>query len=249
MKNFLIIANWKMQLSYNRSLVYTQEIAHALAHEAHQAEIVICPSYDALAGVKKIINNSSLYLGAQDCSAHAQGPYTGQIQSQSLAEIGCSYCIVGHSEMRALGQSNQEIVQKVNQLINVNIVPIICIGERTQSNNFLDELQDQLFPLITLLKTVSYKTIAIAYEPVWAIGSGITPSKQHIEQVFSYILTCWRNGNLAGQPTLIYGGSVDDKNLQSITTISNLSGLLVGGASLDSQKFKKIVRSCIIDKQ
>lgn len=244
MKNFLIVANWKMQLSYTKAAAYARELANVLGQDASKSSIVICPSYDSLSIVKEIINQSNLQLGAQDCSCHIAGAYTGQVQAQSLADIGCSYCIIGHSEMRKTGQTNEQIAQKAHNLLTVGITPIVCVGETKQGSSFPDEILQQLDPLFAL-PFQSTERLVVAYEPVWAIGTGLVPPAHHIEQVLIHITNHVSRLDKKLTVQLIYGGSVDEKTVALLSNLPHLTGLLIGGASLDSQKFKNIVRSCI----
>lgn len=244
MKNFLIVANWKMQLSYKQTLMYTQEITNALEQEAHAATIVICPSFESLTEVKNIIKGSCLDLGAQDCSTHQKGPYTGQVQAQSLADIGCSYCIIGHHEARQQGQTDYQIARKAHNLLTVGITPILCLGESQKSPDFLGEITKQLDHFLSL-SAVSLQHLAIAYEPAWSIGTGLLPSPEHIEQVFGHISNLFVGAGSSFKLAFLYGGSVDSNSIKVLRSIPHLSGLLIGSATLDSQKFKNIVRSCI----
>lgn len=206
-------------------------------------EIVICPSFPALYTLNEMLVETMVHIGAQNCSPHESGAYTGQVSAQSLKEVGCSYCIIGHSEQREYnGVTDQDVAQAAKQLCEQSIEPIICIGEtkaQFQKNEAIAVLEKQLDPVLGALKNTK-QPITIAYEPVWAIGTGTVPETIYLEKIFQHLSNLFSKVH-SGPWRLIYGGSVSEQTIASFKTIPNLSGFLIGGASLDFQKFEKIV--------
>src|SRR6266404_3252729 len=165
---YLYVANWKMNLSFQQSINFCTHNSDALQKLATTADIVLCPSFDALAPITQYFKNSSIAIGAQNCSEHKSGAYTGEVSAQSLAEIGIKYCIVGHSEQRIYHhETTESITKKIELLYANNITPIICIGETQQefeNNQTLMVLTEQLKPIF--LGTNVPSNVIIAYEPV-----------------------------------------------------------------------------------
>lgn len=186
----LYIANWKMNLSFNQSITFCTDNKNALEQLTQTADIIICPSFVALKPIIGIFKNSSLHIGAQNCSEYATGAYTGEVSALSLAEVGVTHCIIGHSERRQYYyETNATLIQKIYLLYAANIIPIICIGENHQ--DFLDKktcivLAQQLEPILSAVAEQQHhhKHIIVAYEPVWSIGSGIIPEQQQLTMVF-----------------------------------------------------------------
>lgn len=247
MRPFFYIANWKM----SQSLVGAQEFVHALINDSMftslpvTTKIVLCPSFPLLGFLAPELKDTPIALGAQTCSPHASGAYTGQASASTLAEAGCTYCLIGHSERRLLrGETDEQIVGQYNQLVNNNLTPIVCIGETEKEHAAGDTLiilEQQLTLLIKAYQENSARTLLIAYEPVWAIGTGKTPTNDEIAAIFVWLKNHLKN-NLANATTfLIYGGSVDETNSAAIKKIAHIDGLLVGSASLTFKKFKNIV--------
>lgn len=207
-------------------------------------KIILCPSFPALVQTVNEVKNSSICIAAQNCSAQISGSFTGQVDAVTLAQAGCTYCIIGHSECRvAFKETDEEIAAKANQLIAQHIIPIVCIGENLEQKTIgttQEILAKQLAPLIYALKNYVGK-LCIAYEPIWAIGTGHIPSKQELQKTCDFLATYIKNHLTNVQLTLIYGGSVDETNAQEILSIAQIGGLLIGGASLNFQKFQKIV--------
>jgi len=240
-KPFYYIANWKMYLNYKQSLNFIDNhLADLKKLNTDATHIIICPSMIALAPM--IQQSNKLNIGAQTCSEYEQGAYTGEVSATSLAQVGCTHCIVGHSERRHyFGENDNEMVtRKVQQLLNNDISPIICIGENEEEykkGETSDILSQQLKPLLSIIKKAQ-TPIFIAYEPIWAIGTGTVPDSTYIEQVFK-----WISKQMPQRPTffLIYGGSVTPETAESLKKIQLLDGFLIGGASADFQKFKNIV--------
>lgn len=244
MKPFIFAANWKMQLSFDQARSYAQENKQKFVELATEKnKIILCPPSEALQELCDLFKGTPVAVGAQDISAYKSGAYTGQMQAQSLKELGCTYCIIGHSERRNYNhETNQDIAHKAQQLIAVGITPIICIGEnrdqyeKKQTHTVLSE---QLVPLFDTLATA--KQALIAYEPVWAIGTGLVPEISYLEEIFTWLNHQHTSRLPEVNIELLYGGSVNNTNAAKLASIRHLQGFLIGGASLDFQSFKNIV--------
>ena len=250
MKPFLYVANWKTNFSFTQEVAFAKEHHTALIELGKKpgATMVLCPSFCSLAPLNELFKNTPIALGAQDCSAYKPGAHTGQVNAQSLAEVGCTYCLVGHSEQRTQCQeTNEHIAQKVTQLVTHKITPVICIGETNKDHRAgktLTILEEQLAPILALFNHAqALPPLTIAYEPVWAIGTGTTPTLDILHKTYAWLRAHLQQklGHASQEIKLIYGGSVDEKTGLEIITIADLNGILVGGASLDFQKFKNIV--------
>lgn len=244
----LFVANWKMNMLPQQSVewcVKNREELTTLA-KPEGIEIVLCPAYSALGQVHQQIHTiSGVDLGAQDCSAYKEGSFTGEISASMLGELGCAYCIVGHSERRSFfAETNEIIAQKVARLLESAIVPIICIGEsheEFENQQTIKVLRNQLEPVLAVIKTHKPFKVVFAYEPVWSIGTGKIPEKNHLEEVFSFLEGAWQNLPPQAGALMLYGGSVSEENAKSLAQIKGIQGFLIGGASLNFSKFKNIV--------
>lgn len=226
--NKLIVANWKLN-------PLTVREADKLASQINQVsphEVVLCPPIAFLGQV------SYLHLGAQDVSPQIKGAYTGQISASHLASMGVEYCIVGHSERRALGERDELINQKLQALLHYKITPILCVGYGTAVSQDELEVTDVLGSQLTAdLEDIDPKKVIVAYEPVWAIGSGRPATPEHAEQIALYISTKF------SVKSVLYGGSVNSTNSQAFLNQHHIGGLLVGGASLLPEDFNKIIQA------
>jgi len=211
--------------------------------------LVLCPSSTTLYPLAEMFKETLVKLGAQDCSDHTKGAYTGQVSADSLKSLHCSFGIVGHSERRQwCGETNQRVADKCAQLISSNITPIVCVGESLQdyeAGKTLSTLEEQLAPIFTLIKekahTLDTTPVVIAYEPIWAIGTGVTASSDHIDTVFTWLTTATNKIAPSVHWQFLYGGSVSGTTIQNFKKIDRISGFLIGGASLDFQELEKIV--------
>ncbi len=215
------------------------------ALQTERSEVIICPSFDALASCAGIVANSPIKIGAQTVSCYDLGAHTGQVSAQSLSEIGCTHTIIGHSERRQeCHETNEEIAQKVRQLITHNITPIICIGETENEYKAgvgAAVLERQLEPLLPILQEKPGLQPIIAYEPIYAIGTGIVPEPEYLIKMLTAIKENLKINLPDLKYTLIYGGSVAESTIPSLRSIEEIQGFLIGSASLDFQKFQKIV--------
>jgi triosephosphate isomerase len=248
MKNsVLYVANWKMNSSFEDSLMfYTHNKEQLVTLTTHyDTTIVLCPSFPVLHLLADLFKNTSVYIGAQNCSDHVKGAYTSQVDALSLAQAGCTYCIIGHSEARNyLHETDEQIGQKLINLCKQGIRPIVCVGETRdeyENGHTYTVLERQLQPICQSLKQCGNHVYYIAYEPIWAIGTGDTPSYAYIEQVFSWIREYCTQRLPDTGVHMLYGGSVDEHNIADLKKIEGINGFLIGTASLDFQKLQKII--------
>ncbi|MGB8367351.1 MAG: triose-phosphate isomerase [Candidatus Babeliales bacterium] len=237
----IFVANWKMMMSRTKALTFCNDNRAAFAELSQSSQLVICPSFPMLASLVKIFEKTKIAIGAQNCSQYKEGAYTGDVSSKMLAEIGCRYCIVGHSERRYyFGETNKEIAEKIKQLFACNIQPIVCVGETKQeyeNKKTLQVLAQQLDPICQIMNREN--PIIIAYEPVWSIGTGIIPDQYYLSTIFSWLFDYMQQ--IPSHTLFLYGGSVNANNVALIKKIPHVSGFLIGSASTDFQKFEKIV--------
>lgn len=237
----LFIANWKMQIDYNSSLSLAKAYCKSLAKTKN--EIIVAPDFSSLGAVKEIIKKSSLKLGAQDVASEVVGAYTGEVSAKSLKQLGAKYVLIGHSERRLNFKEDSVLLKaKFNTTLAAGLIPVLCIGEnlRAYKNKKTHTiLRHQLEEILSGL-IINDNSLVIAYEPIWAIGSGKAATPAEVEAIHVFI-----KGVLAeiiGQiPKVLYGGSVNAKNATDFLEWPNIDGLLVGGASLKVDEFSKIV--------
>ena len=240
MMKLLYAANWKMYLSATQEISYFEQYKKDFEELVNSGTIAIFPSFISLPIIALKTKNSSLSVGAQDCSFATDGAYTGQISASTLAELNCMYCIVGHSEQRALGLTNEQIVQKILRLYESTITPILCVGETQQEyahGSQEQAIKRQLEPIITAIKNNKVFDLVIAYEPVWAIGTNTTPTNAQIEQIFNLITSMMQSSPV--RLRVLYGGSVTQQTVHQLKGIPGLGGFLIGHASINFQEFKK----------
>ena len=230
------VANWKL----NGNLQFIDQfISNISLPNANSKCVVICPTAIHLDYLSK--NKNGFYVGAQNVSEHEEGAYTGEISVRSLIETNVDFCIVGHSERRQIfKEKDQDINLKSQRLVANNVIPIICIGETLEqkekgiTNTVLEE---QLMNSIPSSST--FENTIIAYEPVWAIGTGLTPTINEIDETHRFIRS---HNDKFNKYKILYGGSVKASNAKEITHLANVDGALIGGASLKSEEFTKIIQ-------
>ena len=240
----LVVGNWKM----NGSRVGNAELLAALkAAGPWVGEVAVCPPTVFLADTVLALQGSNVAWGAQDCSAHESGAYTGEVAAAMLAEFGCRYVIVGHSERRALhGESDQLVADKAKVALAHNLTPIVCVGETLaeREGGRTDEVvKRQLSAVIhTLAHCISQ--VVVAYEPVWAIGTGRTASPEQAQAVHAVLRTqLMAATQRAGEMKILYGGSVKADNAAALFALPDVDGGLIGGASLKAADFSAICRA------
>ncbi len=240
-----------MNLSFSEEIDFVTSNYDGLITLAAQTkqQIILCPSFLSLHAISKIFSQTPIKIGAQTCSPHTHGAFTGQVSPESINSVGCSFCIIGHSETRTRTEEDDEsIALRSVHLLDYDVTPIICIGETKQEQSkTLDILERQLAPLFKAIcsQTIihTYINPIIAYEPIWSIGTGAVADEEHLEMVFAWLHQHTKQACPKIGFKFLYGGSVDEKSIQILKKIPQIDGFLVGKASLDFQEFKKIVLS------
>ena len=238
MRRPLVIGNWKMNGSGAVNIALVEAIAMHNA-DVSNADMVICAPFVYLSDVAKMLKDSSVGVGAQDVSVHLKGAYTGEISASMLTDCGCKYAIVGHSERRQYhGESSLLVAQKALTAYKSGLTPIICLGESLQereSGMVEAVIGEQLQAVQSVLGLVGLAKSVIAYEPVWAIGTGLTATPEQAQEVHRFIRS--RLGDIAEKVNVLYGGSVKSTNAAELFAQNDIDGALVGGASLDAKEF------------
>jgi triosephosphate isomerase len=248
----LIAGNWKMNLDHLQSIAFVQKLAWTLKDAGHQqdaSEVVVFPPFTDLRSVQTLVSADKLAIGygAQDLSEHDSGAYTGEISGAFLAALDCTYVIVGHSERRTLHhETDEELSRKVAAAIRHGLVPVLCVGETAED---LELHGPSAVPVAQLKASLAgiegTPNLVIAYEPVWAIGSGQAATPEQAQQVAAALratLAELFGQEVAEATRILYGGSVKAANIASFMRESDLDGALVGGASLDVTEFASIAR-------
>jgi triosephosphate isomerase len=244
----LLAGNWKM-FGARAAQQELRTLVRGLKLTRPACDVLICPPATLLPILRSIDRDGRVRLGGQTCHAEASGPHTGDISAEMLADAGARYVIVGHSERRAAhGENDPAVAAQVNAAWRAHIEPIVCIGETDAENRAgatVEVLTRQIQGSIPAISAGdSQKALTIAYEPVWAIGTGRTPANDDIERLHKIIKHCLKNRFGEGAETIrvIYGGSVKPENAAAILTLPSVDGALVGGASLKAVDFLAIVR-------
>ncbi len=250
MSKNIIIANWKMQLDVEEALKQAQLLKSLVSENIikRDTEIVICPDFLSLNEVSKVFQDTAIILGAQDGFYEEKGSYTGEVSLKELHDLNCQYVILGHSERRARGETEEVINKKVINALENDLIPIICVGETFKERT--DGLKDHIImhQVYQALKDVELKkdqSIIIAYEPVWVIGSGqvINPQEAtHTALVIKQSILDVLEDKGYDSVRVIYGGSVQTENVKQFTDLKNIQGALVGGASLKASEFIELIK-------
>jgi triosephosphate isomerase len=246
----LIAGNWKMNLNHLEALALVQKIAFSLPEKYFaKVEVAVLPPFTDIRSVQTLVDGDKLLLryGAQDLSQHDNGAYTGEIAGPMLAKLGCAYVVVGHSERREYHEESDELVgKKVRAALRNGITPILCVGERIEvreQGTHVDHCNGQLIAALKGLTAEQVSGVVIAYEPVWAIGTGRVATPADAQEVCRALRA--QLAEKYGQPLadgirVLYGGSVKSNNIAELIAQADIDGALVGGASLDAEEFAKL---------
>ena len=246
MRRPMIAGNWKLHKTLEESSSLVAELIPAVADNKN-VDIVVAPVYTALSKVAETINGTNIKLAAQNCYPEPQGAFTGEVSPPLLKDVGCQYVIIGHSERRQLfGDSDEQVNSKAHALAEAGLGIIFCIGEtleERETDQMFDVLRRQIRLGLKKLSTEQMAEVVIAYEPVWAIGTGKTASDEQVQEAHAFIraLVIELYDEQTGNATrILYGGSVKPGNVDNLMSQPDVDGALVGGASLKSEDFARI---------
>ena len=252
MRQKIVAGNWKMNLDYNEGLSIFSEIINMVNDEVtgKQSVIVCCP-YTYLHSLSQLAKNQpKVSVGAQNCHQEDAGAYTGEISARMIKSVGAEYVILGHSERRQhFGETNLVLSQKTNAVLSNDLIPIFCVGEtleERESGQFFDVIKSQISEGLFHLDAQQFGQVVLAYEPVWAIGTGQTATAAQAQEIHAFIrkeIATQFGQSVADETTILYGGSCNPKNAKELFSQPDIDGGLIGGASLKSRDFVDVVKA------
>lgn len=249
MRKNIVAGNWKMNNTLAEGLALISEII-AGSSEGSETEIVIAPPFIHLTDTCALtFEMENIHVAAQNCSEHVSGAYTGEVSAEMIASSGAEFVIIGHSERREyFNESNAQLAEKVNKALENNLIPIFCCGESLEireSGDHFDFVCNQLTESLFHLSDDQYSNIVIAYEPIWAIGTGKTATSDQAQEMHKKLRAhlATKFGDAANNTSILYGGSCKPSNAQEIFAKQDVDGGLIGGASLNANDFLAIVQS------
>ncbi|MBM7624211.1 triose-phosphate isomerase [Sporohalobacter salinus] len=247
MRQPFIAGNWKMHKTNQEAVDMVEELVD-LVEGIDDVDIAICAPATALAPLNEVIADTNIALGAEDMHWKEEGAYTGEISPLMLKDVGCEYVILGHSERRGyFGETDKDVNKKVQTALKHDLKPIICVGEslaQREAGETKDIVKEQVLAALDGVTKNDLEVITVAYEPIWAIGTGKSATTEEANEVIKYIRDVMRNefGKVADEIRIQYGGSVKPHNISEFMATSDIDGALVGSASLKAQSFADIVK-------
>ncbi|WP_289737397.1 triose-phosphate isomerase [Paramuribaculum intestinale] len=247
MRKKIVAGNWKMNTTLQEGVGLAKDVNEALKHAEVECDVVICVPFTHLAPVNEVID-SKLGLGAENCADHKSGAYTGEVSASMAASTGATYVILGHSERRQYyGETAETLKEKVALALDNNLTPIFCIGEvleQRENGSYLDVVKSQIEDALFGLSAAEFSKLVLAYEPVWAIGTGKTATDDQAQEMHAHIrsVIAGKYGKeIADNTSILYGGSCKPSNARALFAKPDVDGGLIGGASLDAESFMGIV--------
>ena len=243
----LIAGNWKMHKTGAQAAAAARQLKDLVA-KASGVEVMIAPTFTALYQVAQVLKGSNIALGAQNLHWESKGAFTGEISTEMLVDAGCSQVIVGHSERRQFfGETDETVNRKIQAAVSVSLLPVFCIGEtesQREAGETFSVLDKQVRDGLKGFVFDGSTSLVVAYEPVWAIGTGKTATREQAQEAHAYIRSLLKTlfgESVADSVRILYGGSVKPDNVQALMAMPDVDGALVGGASLDPETFSKLV--------
>ncbi len=250
MRKIIIAGNWKMYKTSLEAISFVNVLKRQL-YDIEDIDIVVCPPLTALCEVSEVLNESNIGLGAQNLYFEDEGAFTGEVSAPMIKGAGAQYVIIGHSERRQyFGETNTGVNKKIKAALKHGLIPIVCIGENLQEregNHTFDVIKTQCEGSLAGFSADDFAKIIIAYEPVWAIGTGKTATPQQAQEVHKFIrelLSRMYGDDISAKTRIQYGGSVKPENALELMSQEDIDGALVGGASLKEDSFVKIIKNC-----
>lgn len=250
----IIAGNWKMHKTITEAVDFARNLKPALAGMGDGVEVVVCPAFTALAGVAEVLRDTGIAVGAQDVYWEDSGAFTGEVSPGMLKDAGCRYVIAGHSERRQLfGETAENVNRKVQAVLSHGMIPVMCVGEtlaEREAGITEKVVRAQTGTGLEGLTPEQVAAVVVAYEPVWAIGTGRNASEEDAQQVAGYIrglVREWYGNTTAERLHILYGGSVKPENTAGLTARPDIDGALVGGASLKVASFAEIIKASVVN--
>ena len=248
MRKNIVAGNWKMNTTLAEGVTLAKEVNEALKGAEKKCDVIICVPFTHLASVAAVIDSEKLGLGAENCADHLKGAYTGEVSAPMVASTGATYVILGHSERRQYyGETSEILKTKVNLALAENLTPIFCIGEvleERENGTYFDVVTKQIQEALFDLSAEDFGKLILAYEPVWAIGTGKTATADQAEEMHAHIrkvIADKYGKEVADNCSILYGGSCKPTNAKEIFSKPDVDGGLIGGAALDAASFMGIV--------
>ncbi|MDE6268135.1 MAG: triose-phosphate isomerase [Muribaculaceae bacterium] len=250
MRKKIVAGNWKMNTTLEEGVGLAKDVNQALSKATPKCDVIIAVPFTHLASINAVINPTKLGLGAENCADHKSGAYTGEVSASMVASTGATYVILGHSERRQYyGETSEILKEKVNLALANNLTPIFCIGEvleERENGTYLDVVKKQIEEALFDLSAEDFSKLILAYEPVWAIGTGKTATDDQAQEMHAHIrsvIASKYGKEVADNTSILYGGSCKPSNAPQLFAKPDVDGGLIGGASLDAESFMGIVNA------
>tara|TARA_B100000586_G_scaffold146434_1_gene106235 strand:- start:6 stop:752 length:747 start_codon:yes stop_codon:yes gene_type:complete len=246
MRKTIVAGNWKMNASKESVNKLVMGVLSGMGSVS--SEVVVCAPFPYLSQVEALITHSQVRLGAQNLNTNTSGAFTGEVSADMIKDFGAQYVVVGHSERRGLyGETNTIVAEKVKAALDSDLIPLFCVGETLEQREAGDTesvVAAQINTVVDLVGIDAFLNIVVAYEPVWAIGTGVTASPEQAQAVHAFIrqLLANNNNDVAQQTPILYGGSMNATNAKELIACADIDGGLIGGASLKPEDFLQICR-------
>lgn len=249
MRKNIVAGNWKMNTTLDEGVELANEITLKLKDTTKNCDVIVCVPFTHLTSVNAVIEPELLSMGAENCSEHEKGAYTGEVSAAMVKSTGAEYVILGHSERRQyFGENNEQLLAKTKQALANGLRPIFCVGEvleERENGSFNEVVKGQIEALFSLTPE-EFKKVVVAYEPVWAIGTGKTASADQAQDMHAHIrevIASKYGDKLAGEISILYGGSCKPENAKEIFSKPDVDGGLIGGAALKADSFIGIIEA------
>lgn len=249
MRKKIVAGNWKMNTLPAEGVALAQEVVAGKGTVCNCVNFIVCPPFTHLSDVARVVKGSGIALGAQNCAAEEKGAYTGEVSAAMIATLGCEYVILGHSERRQYyGETSETLNRKMAQAYAHGLTPIYCVGENLEereAGKHFDIVKAQIEEVVYHLTPEQFSKLVIAYEPVWAIGTGKTATAEQAQEIHAYIrqVLAAKFGSAAAETAILYGGSCKPGNAAELFAKEDVDGGLIGGAALKAEDFLAIGRN------
>jgi triosephosphate isomerase (TIM) len=248
MRKKIVAGNWKMNTTLSEGIELAREVNNLVENNPSDVIVVVAPPFIHLAEIRKLLTR--VYLSAQNCASESKGAYTGEVSVEMIKSTGAQYVIIGHSERRSyFKEDNETLLKKTKLALDQELIPIFCCGEQLserESGKHFSTVKNQLDETIFRFDEKHFRNIVIAYEPVWAIGTGVNATPEQAQEMHRFIrelITKKFNNQVAEETTILYGGSCKPSNARELFDNADVDGGLIGGASLQANDFMAIVKS------